>query len=115
MAPELTPVLTRGWLDSRYRRGLSKQVPLKGGMAPFGLSVPMKPTDWTFEKGHFIGLGISTEIDEWSLPKPYPCPEAGPDAANCAYVQVDWQHAKTRLILPVVGHVNTRSLFSFSM
>ena len=113
MDPTMLSAVTRGWLDSRYREGLSKQVPLKVDK-PFGLSIQLKPTDWTFEKEHFFGLGISTEIDEWSIPKPYPCPEAGPLVADCALVKIDWQHAKTRVILPVVGKVkNPMSLFDF--
>ena len=105
--------MTRGWLDSRYRAGLSKQVPLRVNK-PFQLNVPLNPTDWTFQKMHFLGLGLSTEIDEWSIPKPYPCPAEGANAANCTFVKIDWQHARTRLILPVVGTVkNPMSLFDF--
>src|SRR5919197_5195740 len=107
--PVMLSAVTRGWLDSRYRYGLGKQVPLKVNK-PFELSVTAKPTDWTFRKNHFIGLGIATEIDEWSLPKPYPC-----DGPDCVFIKVDWQHARTRLILPVVGGIgNPDSLFDFS-
>src|ERR671930_2063265 len=102
--PVMLSAVTRGWLDSRYRYGLGKQVPLKVNK-PFELSITTKPTDWTFNKNHFIGLGISTEIDEWSLPKPYPCPQEGPLVADCTLVKIDWQKARTRLILPVVGDV----------
>jgi X-Pro dipeptidyl-peptidase len=113
MDPVMLSAVTRGWLDSRYRDGLSKQVPLRVNK-PFQLSVPLNPTDWTFQKMHFLGLGLSTEIDEWSIPKPYPCPAEGANAANCTFVKIDWQHARTRLILPVVGTVkNPMSLFDF--
>jgi hypothetical protein len=62
------------------------------------ITVVEKPTDYTFKKGHHIGLSIQTEINEWSIPKPYPC--SSPD---CVFVRVLWKQGKTRLILPVVN------------
>jgi X-Pro dipeptidyl-peptidase len=91
--------VTRGWLDSRYRSGLAKQVPMKNGKVT--MTVVEKPQDYTFKAGHIIGLSIQTEILEWSLPKPYPC-----DSEACVNVQVNWQEGKSRLIIPVVGHVH---------
>ena len=92
--------VTRGWLDSRYRNGLRKQRGVTPGK-PFGMTVVTKPQDYTFKKGHIIGLNIQTEINEWSIPKPYPGCE-NPNAA-CAIVRVNWEKGKTRLVLPVVG------------
>ena len=98
--------VTRGWLDSRYRNGLGKQVPVKPGKS-FGMTVVMKPQDYVFRKGHYIALNIQTEINEWSLPKPYPC-----SSARCPIVQIDWEKGQTRLTLPVVdGPRNPADLF----
>jgi X-Pro dipeptidyl-peptidase len=100
-APECLPTalysVTRGWLDSRYRSSLAKQKMLKPNK-PFGITVVEKPTDYTFKKGHFIGLNIQTEINEWSIPKPYPC--SSPD---CVFVRVLWEKGQTRLVLPIVN------------
>ena len=89
--------VTRGWLDSRYRKGLSKRVPLKPGKA-FRMRIVEKPQDYTFKKGHYIGLAIQTEINEWSLPKPYEC-----ETEKCSRVKILWKRGKTRLVLPVVN------------
>jgi hypothetical protein len=96
--------ITRGWLDSRYRNGLGKQVEVKPGK-PFGITVVAKPQDYVFKKGHIIGLNIQTEIGEWSLPKLYPCDpvlETDPTQPKCPFVWVEWTQAKTRLVLPIV-------------
>lgn len=107
--PTVLTAVTRGWLDSRYRNGLGKQVVLKVGR-PFGLDVTMKPTDWTFRKGHQLGLAIATEINEWSVPKPYSC-----RSTDCVDMNILWAQAKTRLVVPVVGRVtNPKSLFDLS-
>jgi predicted acyl esterase len=92
--------VTRGWLDSRYRNGLGKQVDVTPGQ-PFGSTIVEKPQDYVFKKGHHIGLMIQTEINEWSLPKPY----AGCDTTDqsCAYFKINWEDGKTRVILPVVN------------
>ena len=92
--------VTRGWLDSRYRDTLKKTKPVKPGK-PFAMTVETHPQDYTFRKGHYIGLNIQTEINEWSVPKPYPgCDEVN---ENCANVRINWETGKTRLILPVVN------------
>jgi X-Pro dipeptidyl-peptidase len=107
--------VTRGWLDSRYRNGLSKQVPIEPGKS-FGATIVEKPQDYVFKKGHQIGLNIQTEILEWSLPKPYP----GCDAADrsCVWLQIDWAKGKTKVVLPVVmdeqGHMDLFSAGSHS-
>lgn len=91
--------VTRGWLDSRYRDGLAKQAKPFQLEKNYEMTVPMKSTDWIFKKGNSIGVNVQTEINEWSIPKPYPC---GADVdANCPYFTLDWQDAKTRLILPI--------------
>lgn len=98
--------LTRGWLDSRYREGRGVQrTALSSGS--FGLTVAASPVDYVFRAGHIIGLNVQTEINEWSLPKPYPC-----TSASCPQITIDWKRARTRLILPVVdAPVNPAALF----
>jgi X-Pro dipeptidyl-peptidase len=114
--------VTRGFLDTRYRKGLDKQVPVEPGK-PFDSTVTLKPTDYTFLEGHFIGLNVQTEILEWALAKPYPGCDVTPDPSNptgatkgesCATFTINWKKAETRLILPVVdAPKNPRSLFMF--
>jgi X-Pro dipeptidyl-peptidase len=88
---------TRGWLDSRYRQTLSTQALLQPG-APFGMTIVEKPQDYTFEQGHIIGLNVQTEINDWSLPKPYPdCVTAA-----CNTVRINWEGGETTVTLPVV-------------
>ena len=102
--------VTRGWLDSRYRNGLAKQAPaLKPGKKSL-ITVVEKPTDYVFKKGHYIGLNIQTEINEWSVPKPYPnC-----DTPDCVNVTINWKEGKTKVILPAVNLPrNIVSLFQF--
>ncbi|MDQ3915170.1 MAG: CocE/NonD family hydrolase [Actinomycetota bacterium] len=103
--------VTRGFLDSRYRNGLDKEVDLKPGKST-GMTVVMKPQDYTFRAGHQIGLQVATEILEWHLPKPISdCagfdPAAidpnSPQAPACAYFKIDWEKSQTKLILPVVN------------
>jgi predicted acyl esterase len=92
------PSTTRAWLDSRYRNGLSAPVSVTPGES-FGMRIVAKPQDYTFRKGHLIGLAIQTEILEWNLPKPDPsC-----TTAACTSVRIDWELGKTRVVLPVVG------------
>jgi X-Pro dipeptidyl-peptidase len=91
------PSVTRAWLDSRYRNGLSSPVLVKPGES-FGMRIVAKPQDYTFRRGHLIGLAIQTEVLEWNLPKPY----AACTTAACASVRIDWELGKTRLVLPVV-------------
>ena len=102
--------VTRGWLDSRYRKGLHKQVLVEPGKS-FGTTIVEKPQDYVFQKGHQIGLNIQTEINEWSLPKAFPgCGGVDP---GCAYLKIDWLEGKTKIILPVVmGKQHHMDLFS---
>ena len=119
--------VTRGWLDSRYRNGLDKQELVTPGK-PFESTVTLKPTDYTFAMGHYIGLNIQTEINEWSLPKPYPGCDKAPEVGatdpvgdltksdNCATFFINWEEARTRLILPVVnGPKDPTKLFCYKL
>lgn len=121
--PNMIVGITRGWLDSRYRNGLDKQVDLEPNK-PWLADITGKPVDYTFLAGHSIGLNIQTEILEWSIAKPYPGCDKAPevpdpakptDAAksqSCATFFINWQEAKTRVILPVVdAPKNPLSLF----
>jgi hypothetical protein len=81
-----------------YRNGLDKEVPLPGGNKPFDITVIAKPQDYIFRKGHMIGLNIQTEINEWSLPKPYPC-----QSADCPFIVIETTQGKTQLVLPIVN------------
>lgn len=108
--------VTRGFLDSRYRDSLSKQK-LNDPLKYFEATVETHPVDYTFLKGHHIGLNIQTEILEWALPKPYPGCDATPDPSartGCSYMNIDWAKARTRLIVPIVdAPKNIRSLFDY--
>ena len=106
--------ITRGWLDSRYRDSLAKQKMLEPGKY-WQADIDAMPTDYTFLEGHYLGLNIQTEINEWSLPKFYPGCDVAPQPPSdptdptsalkqesCASFIIDWEKAKTRVILPVV-------------
>ena len=100
---------TRGWLDSRYRKGLRGQATLRPGK-PFGMTVVEKPQDYTFKKGHVVGLAVATEINEWNVPKPYSC-----QSRSCPFVTLGWRHGQTRLVLPVVhAPMDPMDLFDMS-
>ena len=108
---EALVAVTRGFLDSRYRDGLDKEVDLEPGKST-EMTVVMKPQDYVFRKGHMIGLQIATEILEWHLPKPAAACEGfdptavdpnNPSGPECAYFQIDWTKGQTKLILPVVN------------
>jgi X-Pro dipeptidyl-peptidase len=89
---------TRGWLDTRYRGSLAEQSLLDLGK-PFTVKIVEKPQDYTFRRGHLIGLMVQTEIDDWSLPKLYP----GCLTLACTTVRVHWEGGDTAVVLPVVG------------
>jgi X-Pro dipeptidyl-peptidase len=97
--------ITRGWLDTRYRRTLTTREPWKPGLN--GATVVAKPQDYIFRKGHAIGLLITDVHTEWVVPKPYDDPAAGAGPT----VTVD-TGGRTVLTLPVVGRgVDARKLF----
>ena len=89
---------TRGWLDSRYRTGLSSQSRVTPGQA-FPVDLSLWPTDYTVRAGHRLVLLVSTEIADWGTPKPYPDPTTSPT------VQLGYEQAQSYLTLPVVGSV----------
>jgi X-Pro dipeptidyl-peptidase len=96
--------VTRGWLDSRYRDSLATRKPLAAGFN--GITVVAKPQDYTFRKGHSIGLLVMGEQLEWVVAKPYDDP-AKPGAP---IVTLDTS-GKTVVHLPLVGRLNARALF----
>lgn len=91
--------VTGGWLDTRYRDGLDAQKALTPNQ-PFGVTVVTKPTDYVFRKGHAIGLSIATEINEWSIPKIYPCATPSTD---CVQVDLLREDGTLGVDLPVVN------------
>ena len=93
---------TRGWLDTRYRQSLATQTLIDPGQA-FGTTIVEKPQDYTFKKGHFIGLNVQTEINEWSLPKAY----SACTSVVCNTVRVNWEKGETTVTLPVVNAPRT--------
>jgi predicted acyl esterase len=93
---------TRGWLDTRYRQSLATQTLVSPGQ-PFGTTIVEKPQDYTFKKGHFIGLNVQTEINEWSLPKAY----SACTSVVCNTVRVNWEKGETTVTLPVVNAPRT--------
>ena len=124
VTPRPVVPVTRGFLDSRYRNGLAKQVPIEPDKE-FGATVALKPVDYVFRKGHSIALNIMSENVEWVLPKT-PDPLGSQDclagagdpgaAQACAKFNVIWNTNKVRLILPVVGGPkNPMDLFDMSL
>lgn len=103
--PRVLYSVTRGWLDSRYRNGLAKQQLATPGK-PLDMTLLAHPQDYTFKKGHQIGLMIATEINEWSLPKAYPC-----QSQSCLSIRVNWEEGGTRVTLPLVSPGNPDRLF----
>ncbi|MFN2624476.1 MAG: CocE/NonD family hydrolase C-terminal non-catalytic domain-containing protein, partial [Mycobacteriales bacterium] len=97
--------VTRGWLDTRYRNTLTRREPWVPGV--HGVTIPAKPQDYIFRRGHAIGLLVMNEQLEWVVTKPYDDPLAGQGVA----MTVD-NSGKTVLHLPLVGTLNPRSLFS---
>ncbi|HYI44981.1 MAG TPA: CocE/NonD family hydrolase [Actinomycetota bacterium] len=109
--PNAVYSVTRGFLDTRYRDGLEKQVPIKPGV-PFKATIVEKPQDYVFKKGHHIGLNFSTEINEWMIPKPYAC--ADTDPLGCVNLKIRVSEGLTQVILPIVGKVkNPNDLFDY--
>jgi predicted acyl esterase len=122
--PRAVQSVTRGFLDTRYRKGLHKQVMLDPSK-PFQTTVATKPVDYTFKKGHYFGVQFQTEIIDWMVSKAYPgCDSISSDPANtdpaanadrCAKLEVLWAQGKTRLILPVVnGPKDVASIFDYA-
>ncbi len=114
--PRALQSLTRGWLDTRYRKGLGKQVMLDP-TKPFEATVIQKPVDYTFKKGNYVSLNMQTEISDWSVPKMYPgCDGADPAGGqnqSCLNFHTLWKEGKTWIELPVVGSSDPSVIFKF--
>lgn len=96
--PRAGVAMTRGFLDTRYGTdGRSKGRTLKP-MKPFDATIVAKPQDYTFRKGHSIGINFQSEIVEWAKAKQYPCA-----SAECLRMVLDWKKGQVQVILPVVG------------
>ncbi len=94
--------VTRGWLDTRYAKGLASAQP--GDGTGLRTTVLAKPTDWTFTEGHRIALVVQTASVEWTAPKPYdgvPTPTYALELGRT-----------TSLTLPLVGAGDVRTLFA---
>jgi len=96
---------TRGWLDSRYRNGLSSEVPVTPG-TPFSEDVHLWPQDYTIRAGHRVILVVSTETTEWDVPKAYTGTPGVPT------VQLDYEQGQSYITLPLVGVTSGDSLFN---
>jgi predicted acyl esterase len=114
--------VTRGFLDSRYRKGLEKQVPVTPGES-FAADIMMKPTDYLFRKNHSIAVNVFTNNTEWMVPKGIlptdieadcVASNVGAQAADCAKIILDWTTNKVRIVVPVVkGPKDPMELFDF--
>jgi X-Pro dipeptidyl-peptidase len=93
------PALTRGWLDSRYRNGLGSEVLVTPGAA-FSEDISLWPQDYTAHAGHRLVLLISTETDDWDVPKVY---DGTPGLPT---VQLGYEHSESYITLPVVGSIS---------
>ncbi|MFP5298880.1 MAG: CocE/NonD family hydrolase [Actinomycetota bacterium] len=118
--PRAVIPVTRGFLDSRYREGLHKQVLVEPGK-PFGATVDMKPTDYIFRKGHSVALNVFSSNVEWAVQKFPAATDIDPDclvsstsAAECGEIYLEWDTNKVRVVLPVVNPPkNPMDLFDF--
>ena len=86
---------TRGWLDSRYRHGLSSDEMVTPGKT-FTQNLSLKPTDYTIQPGHQIVLLMSTETLEWAKSKL-------PDSPGNNTVTLDYAQGQSYLSLPTAG------------
>ena len=80
----------RGFANLQYRDGLAAAKPVPIG-TPFSADVVMKPQDYTFKKGHRIGVLVMGSNVDWARPE-------GPQQLT-----VHHGAAGTTLILPVVN------------
>jgi predicted acyl esterase len=100
------PAMTRGWMDTRYRNGLSSQVSATAGQ-PFVTDISLWPQDYTVHAGHRLILILSTETTEWDIAKLATSTDVGAPTAQIAYEQ-----SQSYITLPIVGVSNGDSLFS---
>ncbi|MDX6224618.1 MAG: X-Pro dipeptidyl-peptidase, partial [Frankiales bacterium] len=81
--PAQLVAVTRAWLDSRYRsEGYTPSATSPAGK-PFSLTAALKPTDYTFRKGHRLALVLQTEAVEWAAGRP--CSGAGAPVLTVAF------------------------------
>ncbi len=103
----LTPVLVdiapdgsaqtveRGFLHVDYRRGLAEAKPAPGRWVH--ADVELLPQDYTFERGHRIGLLVQSSNTVWAVP-------GNPGTVDVAAGRVaDVTSLGSRLVLPTVG------------
>lgn len=95
-APRLA--VTRGWLDTRYEHGLDAARPGPAGVRTD--TVVAMPMDYTFRKGHRLGLVVQNETVEWTIAKPY---EGA--CATCSTYALQLG-AGTSVTLPVTGSIH---------
>ncbi len=103
------PAMTRGWLDSRYRNGLSTEVLATPG-TPFAEDISLWPQDYTVRAGHRLILIVSTETTEWDIAKlPFYTGTVGLPTAQLSY-----EHSESYITLPIVNATSGDSLFDGS-
>lgn len=92
--PSQLVAVTRGWMDTRYPNDTYTPIAGTTQGTPFGVTVPLKPTDYTFRKGHRIALTIATDAIEWVAP--HPCVSTAPT------ITIGWGQGSGTLSLPVI-------------
>ena len=91
--PSQLVAVTRGWMDTRYPAdGYAQRRTLTPG-SPATVTVPIKPTDYTFRAGHRLALVVQTDAVDWVLPRP--CTQGTP------VVQVLYGGGASALTLPL--------------
>jgi len=102
------PAMDRGWMDSRYRDGLTTEELVTPGQA-FPEDINLWPQDYTVHAGHRLILVVSTETTEWDIPKVY---NGAPGAPT---VQLGYEQSQSYITLPIVGPLkNGDDLFNGS-
>ena len=97
--PKAGVAMTRGFLDTRFGSdGRNKKLDTFKPNKPFETTVVTKPQDYTFQKGHSIGINFQSEIIEWAKSKAYAC-----TSPECLRIDLDWIQGDVKVILPVVG------------
>jgi X-Pro dipeptidyl-peptidase len=105
--PKAGVAMTRGFLDTRFGSdGRNKKLQTFKPMKPFEATVVTKPQDYTFKKGHSVGINFQSEIVEWAKSKAYPCA-----SAECLRMELDWLKGHVQVILPVVGKASATKYF----
>ena len=88
--------VTRAWLDTRYRSEGYTPTATSTANKPFSVTAALKPTDYTFRKGHRIALVLQTEAVEWAVGRP--C-----DGAGAPVLTVGFGAGGSALTLPTFG------------